>query len=89
MKKGHIEITGARQGLSTQITVRVDVFRPIVHVDVKSNKSVHAKLVRYLYLTDQFVERLRTLTNSVFLDSNPWILHPKLLILLADCGSKI
>ncbi|WP_229313405.1 DUF5703 domain-containing protein [Larkinella terrae] len=40
LNKGHIEITGARSGFSAQITVWVDVFRPVIHVDVTASKVV-------------------------------------------------
>ncbi|RRB02941.1 hypothetical protein EHT25_18425 [Larkinella rosea] len=40
LNKGHIEITGNQSGLSAHITVWVDVFRPVIHVAVSSNKPV-------------------------------------------------
>ncbi|GAB3955113.1 DUF5703 domain-containing protein [Spirosoma harenae] len=43
LNKGHIEIKGATSGLSATITVWVDVFRPVVHVDVSSNKALKAE----------------------------------------------
>lgn len=43
LNKGHIEIRGATSGLSANVTVWVDVFRPIVHVDVAGNKAIKAE----------------------------------------------
>ncbi|NDU96229.1 hypothetical protein GK108_15210 [Spirosoma terrae] len=43
LNKGHIEISGATSGLSANVTVWVDVFRPVVHVDVSSNKAIKAE----------------------------------------------
>ncbi|WP_460948918.1 DUF5703 domain-containing protein [Spirosoma daeguense] len=43
LNKGHIEIKGATSGLSANVTVWVDVFRPVVHVDVASNRAIKAE----------------------------------------------
>lgn len=43
LKDGHIQITGSRDKHKVQVRVWVDVFRPVVHVDVKSNKPVVAE----------------------------------------------
>ncbi|UFH52674.1 DUF5703 domain-containing protein [Spirosoma sp. KNUC1025] len=43
LDKGHIDIKGEKSGLSAKITIWVDVFRPVVHVDVSSNKALKAE----------------------------------------------
>ena len=43
LNKGHVEITGVTAELSAKITVWVDVFRPVVHIDVTSNKAINAE----------------------------------------------
>ncbi|WP_338875304.1 DUF5703 domain-containing protein [Spirosoma sp. SC4-14] len=43
LNKGHVEIKGEKAGLSATITVWVDVFRPVVHVEVMSNKALKAE----------------------------------------------
>lgn len=44
LSKGHIEIAGKKNKLNTRINVWVDVYRPVVHVDVKSDKSLRAEV---------------------------------------------
>lgn len=43
LKAGYVQIHGAKSGLSAQIRVWVDVFRPVIHVDVSSNKAINAE----------------------------------------------
>ncbi|MBD2755742.1 DUF5703 domain-containing protein [Spirosoma validum] len=43
LNKGQVEIKGATSGLSANVTIWVDVFRPVVHVDVSSNKPIRAE----------------------------------------------
>jgi len=43
LKDGYVQIKGTNAGLSSQINVWVDVFRPVVHVDVSSNRAVNAE----------------------------------------------
>ncbi|GAB3688746.1 DUF5703 domain-containing protein [Spirosoma flavus] len=43
LNKGHVSINGTKSGLSAQITVWVDVFRPVVHVDISSDKALRAE----------------------------------------------
>lgn len=40
LKEGHVTIEAANGNLSTTITIWVDVFRPVIHVDVESNRPV-------------------------------------------------
>lgn len=40
LKDGNIQIIGSKGAHKAQVSVWVDVFRPVVHVDVKSNKPV-------------------------------------------------
>jgi hypothetical protein len=43
LKDGYVKINGSDGGHTAQVTVWVDVFRPVVHVDVSSNKAVKAE----------------------------------------------
>ena len=43
LKDGCIHLTGRKQGLSVDIKIWVDVFRPAIHVEVNSNKPVNAE----------------------------------------------
>ncbi len=42
LKDGYVSINGSNGNLSAQINVWVDVFNPVVHLDVKSNKNITA-----------------------------------------------
>ncbi|SMC38304.1 DUF5703 domain-containing protein [Pedobacter africanus] len=42
LKDGYVKITGARGSLRTEVNVWVDVFKPVVHLDVKSNHKTIA-----------------------------------------------
>ncbi|GAB3325066.1 DUF5703 domain-containing protein [Larkinella ripae] len=44
LNKGQVVINGSRSGLSAQLTVWVDVFRPVVHVDVSCNKPIKTEV---------------------------------------------
>lgn len=45
LKHGGVNITGSQEGLSAEVAVWVDVFRPVIHVEVRSNKSMHAEAI--------------------------------------------
>ena len=40
LREGHVEISGAKDGVSAKVTVWVDVFHPVAHVEVESVKPV-------------------------------------------------
>jgi hypothetical protein len=40
LQDGYVKITGSKDNLSATVDVWVDVFRPVVHVDVNSNKKI-------------------------------------------------
>jgi hypothetical protein len=42
LKDGHVKIIGTNGDLSSEVNFWVDVFRPVINVDIKSNKSVVA-----------------------------------------------
>jgi hypothetical protein len=42
LKDGYVNIEGKKQGLQTRVKVWVDVFKPIIHLEVKSNKPTIA-----------------------------------------------
>lgn len=41
LKDGYVKITGSNAGVSATVNVWVDVFQPVIHVDVTSNKAVN------------------------------------------------
>jgi hypothetical protein len=43
LKDGYVKITGTKGGLSTEIKVWADVFKPVVHLDIKSNQKTFAE----------------------------------------------
>lgn len=43
LKDGYVKITGSKAGLNTEVKVWVDVFKPVVHLDVKSNQKTFAE----------------------------------------------
>jgi hypothetical protein len=45
LKEGCIKVSGSAHGCSAQITLWADVHRPVVHVDIASNKPVKAEAV--------------------------------------------
>ncbi len=42
LKDGYVALTGKKDGLNVEIAVWVDVFRPIVHLEVKSSQAIKA-----------------------------------------------
>ena len=42
LKDGDISITGTQDGLSAAIRVWVDVHRPVIHIEINSNRSINA-----------------------------------------------
>lgn len=42
LQDGYIQIDGHNNGLQTTIKVWVDVFRPVIHIDISGNKAVKA-----------------------------------------------
>jgi len=45
LRDGSVHITGRRQGLSVDIKVWVDVFRPAIHIEMNSNRPMNAEAV--------------------------------------------
>lgn len=43
LKEGYVKITGVKSGLNTEVKVWVDVFKPLVHLEVKSNQKTVAE----------------------------------------------
>jgi len=39
LKEGYVKITGTKAGLSTEVKIWADVFKPVVHLEVKSNQK--------------------------------------------------
>ena len=56
LKEGYVEITGKKDNLKSTINVWVDVFRPVIHVDIKSNQPV---------LTEAVYENWRTKDRKI------------------------
>jgi len=54
LKEGAVEIMGDRYGMKAVVTVWVDVFRPVIHLDVAGNQKMTASLTYENWrLTDQ------------------------------------
>jgi len=66
LKDGYVTITGTNNGISTKVNVWVDVFRPVVHMEVSSNKPVKAEAI---YESWRYADRLfqngETFANSL------------------------
>lgn len=43
LKDGFVKVTGVKGGLRTEVNVWVDVFKPVVHLDIKSNRNTIAE----------------------------------------------
>jgi hypothetical protein len=43
LKHGYVTITGADNGQAVQVNLWVDVFRPVIHIDIKSEKALEAE----------------------------------------------
>lgn len=43
LKEGYVKVTGTKAGLKTEVKVWVDVFKPVVHLEVKSNRKTLAE----------------------------------------------
>lgn len=43
LKEGYVKVTGTKAGLKTEVKVWVDVFKPVVHLEVKSNQKTLAE----------------------------------------------
>ncbi|WP_240615297.1 DUF5703 domain-containing protein [Pedobacter paludis] len=44
LKDGYAQITGANGGLNAQVNIWVDVFKPIVNIEVKSNRNISTEV---------------------------------------------
>jgi hypothetical protein len=45
LKDGYVKISGSNGSLKADVNVWVDVFKPVVHVEVKSNKAINAEAI--------------------------------------------
>ncbi|MEJ5963141.1 DUF5703 domain-containing protein [Pedobacter immunditicola] len=43
LKEGYVQITGAKGKLTSAVKVWVDVFKPVIHVEIKSNDKITAE----------------------------------------------
>src|SRR5687767_13476219 len=57
LQEGYVNIQANNNGLQTNIKVWVDVFRPVIHIDVSSNKPVHTEVG---YESWRYADRLNT-----------------------------
>jgi hypothetical protein len=57
LQEGYVSIQTNNNGLRTNIKVWVDVFRPVIHIDVSSNKPVHTEVG---YESWRYTDRLNT-----------------------------
>lgn len=44
LNEGYVKITGTKAGLSTEVKVWVDVFKPLINIEVKSNQKTFAEV---------------------------------------------
>jgi len=57
LQEGYVKISGANKNLSAEINIWVDVFRPVIHVEVNSSKPVQ---VQAHYETWRYTDRVLT-----------------------------
>jgi hypothetical protein len=57
LQEGYVNIQANNNGLQTNIKVWVDVYRPVIHIDVSSNKPVHTEVG---YESWRYTDRLNT-----------------------------
>jgi hypothetical protein len=43
LKEGYVKVAGTKAGLQTEVKIWVDVFKPIVHLELKSNQKTFAE----------------------------------------------
>jgi hypothetical protein len=82
LQDGYVKITGTKNGTSAQVNVWVDVFRPVVHVEVSSNKALKAEAV---YESWRYADHLMQSGES-FANSLKWSPLPNLKILKDEIG---
>lgn len=72
LKEGYVQILGEKDGLKVQVDVWVDIFLPVAHIDIKSNKNISASATyetwRYedKVLSNPETEVCRTYKDSPF-----------------------
>jgi hypothetical protein len=65
LKDGLIQIDGSKDGLKAQIRIWVDVFRPVVHVDVSANREIELKSGYESWrFADREIRKMEGLANS-------------------------
>lgn len=43
LNEGYVKITGAKSGLNTEVKIWVDVFKPVINLEIKSNRTTVAE----------------------------------------------
>ena len=66
LKDGYIHISGSNKQLSADVNIWVDVFKPVIHIEVKSNQPVHTTAA---YESWRYTDRLLTVKEN---KSNSW-----------------
>jgi hypothetical protein len=65
LEKGHVILKGEKDGVEAEVTIWVDVFHPVVHVEIESNKVIEATATyeswRY---ADREMEKNESFQNS-------------------------
>lgn len=56
LKDGYIHIQSSNTGITSSVKIWVDVFKPVVHIDINSNKPVRAEAI---YENWRFADRLQ------------------------------
>ncbi|MBN1187795.1 MAG: hypothetical protein JXB49_36315 [Bacteroidales bacterium] len=70
LQDGYIKITGEKESIKATCTIWVDVYEPVIHVNVESNANVEAKVI---YENWRYKDRLLR-KNESFANSYKW--HP-------------
>ena len=70
LRDGYVKIAGEKESVKATCTIWVDVFEPVIHVDIESNANIEAKVV---YENWRYQDRLLR-KNESFGNSYKW--HP-------------
>lgn len=65
LREGTVTLLGENEGLSTTVRLWVDVFRPVVHVEIESDKSISAEAIYESWRwQDRELRKMESFSNS-------------------------
>lgn len=65
LNDGLVLIEGSNDGLTVKVSIWVDVFRPVIHVDVEANRKVELTLAYETWRhEDHVIQKMESLANS-------------------------